>query len=248
MSIALFSLQTFASDHEMKTWTTHNGNLITQILSGRSNVFLVSTNNCNILIDTGHKREIKKLEKNLNQQSITSIDFLVLTHTHFDHSGNAAFIKEKYHPKVIVHQSEADYLEKGSSPLPKGTIFSTKLLIGIVRHFPYFFRVAPSFADITINNSLVLNELSPSTSIIHTPGHSKGSVSVIVDNEIAIVGDTMFGIYDESILPPFADNLPDLSKSWEKLLETNCFVFLPSHGKPIKRERVEKNIRIRKTN
>ena len=72
--------------------------------------------------------------------------------------------------------------------------------------------------------------------IMHTPGHTSGSVSVIIDDEIALVGDTMFGIFRSSVFPPFADNIPELIRSWKSLLETECSLFLPSHGREKTRE------------
>jgi hydroxyacylglutathione hydrolase len=76
----------------MKTWKTKNGSNIFRILSGRSNAFLISSNNLNVLVDTGHDRLWQKLKKNLDNHNIKIIDYLILTHTHFDHAGNAARI------------------------------------------------------------------------------------------------------------------------------------------------------------
>jgi glyoxylase-like metal-dependent hydrolase (beta-lactamase superfamily II) len=66
--------------------------------------------------------------------------------------------------------------------------------------------------------------------LIHTPGHTIGSMSLIIDNEIAIVGDTMFGVFKLSVFPPYAEDTEKMIKSWGKLLETNCSIFIPSHG------------------
>ena len=72
--------------------------------------------------------------------------------------------------------------------------------------------------------------------LIATPGHSDDSISVIVNNEIGLVGDTMFGVFKSSIFPPFADNPDEMVESWEKLFDTNCHTFLPGHGSEIKKE------------
>ena len=63
---------------------------------------------------------------------------------------------------------------------------------------------------------------------------------VIVDNEIALVGDAMIGKFPGSIFPPFADNVPVLVSSWGKLLRTGSLLFLPSHGTQNNRRLVEK--------
>jgi glyoxylase-like metal-dependent hydrolase (beta-lactamase superfamily II) len=49
-------------------------------------------------------------------------------------------------------------------------------------------------------------------------------ISIIIDDEIAIVGDAMVGTIPDSIYPPFADDKKLLIKSWKKLLKTaeNC--------------------------
>jgi glyoxylase-like metal-dependent hydrolase (beta-lactamase superfamily II) len=70
--------------------------------------------------------------------------------------------------------------------------------------------------------------------------HSEDSISFLVDNEIAIVGDVMFGVIKNSIFPPFADKTDKMIKSWNRLLITDCIIFLPGHGNEIKRELLKK--------
>lgn len=78
--------------------------------------------------------------------------------------------------------------------------------------------------------------------LLHTPGHTVGSMSLIVDDEIALVGDAMFGIFPNSIFPPFADDVKNLVNSWGKLLATGCKIFLPAHGSGSERRLVKKSI------
>ncbi|WP_347487946.1 hypothetical protein [Desulfoscipio sp. XC116] len=57
-----------------------------------------------------------------------------------------------------------------------------------------------------------------------------GSVSIIVDEEIALVGDAMVHGISGNIYPLFVDNPKLLLNSWQKLLNTKCRLFLPAHG------------------
>jgi glyoxylase-like metal-dependent hydrolase (beta-lactamase superfamily II) len=41
-------------------------------------------------------------------------------------------------------------------------------------------------------------------------------------------------------IPPYADNIEAMIENWGKLLNTNCNIFLPGHGKEIKRELLQK--------
>jgi hydroxyacylglutathione hydrolase len=84
--------------------------------------------------------------------------------------------------------------------------------------------------------------------ILHTPGHTPGSMSLIVDGEIALVGDCMFGVFKGSAFPPFALDTRQMIESWGKLLDTGCRLFLPSHGTSDSRELVERDYNKRKQN
>lgn len=232
----------------MRNWATSGGNRIFQILSGRSNVFLLTNGKADILIDTGPAFMWRTLQKRLGQLHISKIDLLILTHSHFDHAANAAKIREKYNARVIIHKSEAGYLSTGDNILPAGTNPFAKFL---VKTFAEKFRTValyqPCNYDITIDETFDLSELGFNAYLMHTPGHTTGSLSVITDNEIALVGDTMFGIFRRSVFPPFASDPHQLLRSWKKLLETDCRLFIPSHGYANKRALVEKDL-LRQTN
>jgi len=230
----------------MKTLETISGYKIIRVLSGRSNVFLLTNGKQNILIDSSPQNKRNKLESRLRDLNVTHIDYLILTHTHFDHAGNAAFIKKRYDAKVIVQSKEADYLRNGNTQLPKGSILPTKIMMYLANKFHIEFPYEPCVGDIQVQDSLNLINFGFNAYIMHTPGHSIGSVSVIVDNNVAIVGDAMFGVFNESILPPFVDDSIELINGWGKLLETNCSIFFPAHGSANSRSLVQSKYNKRK--
>jgi hydroxyacylglutathione hydrolase len=55
-------------------------------------------------------------------------------------------------------------------------------------------------------------------------------MSVIIENDIAIVGDTLFGILPGSVFSPFGQDLSQMIESWGLLVGTGCKAFLPAHG------------------
>ena len=230
----------------MKTWQTRTGIKITRILGGRSNVFLVSNGKINLLTDTSPAFMRHRLMKRLDQFNVKSIDFLILTHTHFDHAANACQLKEKFGLKVIVHKTEAGFLNSGDSPIPAGTNTFTRWL---VRNAGEWFRKMVRYKscnpDQLIHQNFSLLPFGINAEIIHTPGHSDGSICLVVDNEIALVGDTLIGTFPRSCFPPFADNKPALIKSWQILIKTGCSLFLPSHGSARTHEFLKKNLRKR---
>lgn len=224
----------------LKKWTTNNC-IIYQILEGRSNSFLVSSKNNYVLMDTGRKNSWKELNTKLNHLlGENKLSCILLTHTHFDHVENAARLKRKYKSKLIVHKGEAEYLKHGNTPLPKGTNLATEFITGTLgKRAQSKYNYEPADPDILVDEKYNLINFEFNNYIIHTPGHSKGSMSVIIDKEIAVVGDTLFGVFRNSVFPPFADDPKTMVESWKKLLETDCKLFLPGHGKAISRKLLE---------
>jgi glyoxylase-like metal-dependent hydrolase (beta-lactamase superfamily II) len=77
----------------MKTWQTVNGVIVRQLLGGRSNSFLIQDRNHTAIVDTGRRYRLKSLLNRIHEAGATTIDYLILTHTHFDHAENAAYLQ-----------------------------------------------------------------------------------------------------------------------------------------------------------
>ena len=104
----------------MNSWITTNKYRINKVLSGRSNVYLVSKNNRNILIDTGKASAYEKLKRNIEKIKLKdSIDFLILTHAHYSHCQNAQKIKEQFGCKIIISYKEKTSVEMAIHKFPK---------------------------------------------------------------------------------------------------------------------------------
>lgn len=229
---------------KMNKWQTTKGTIVFQVLSGRSNVYFVASPCGNILVDTGKSNSYKNLQQNIGKLpiAIKKIDYLFLSHSHFDHCQNAAAIVKKNNCKTIAHKKAVKFIEDGLSPLPKANSFLIKPIIYLGKLFEKSVaRFAPFGVDIVIDHRYYINQ-SNDLQIITTPGHSTDSISLLIDNEIALVGDAMFGIFSKKIMPPFADNKKQLIESWLKLSHTGCKIFLPGHGKSVKQDLLEKEI------
>lgn len=225
----------------MKVWITENGYQIQRILGGRSNVFFISNGSTGILVDCSPRFMWKKLKNRLNSSGVSQIDFLILTHAHFDHADNARRVKEQYGARVIIHNSEADRLRGCKMVIPNGSGLLARKIAGLFGPFLSAYLACESCdPDILIADRFELHDFGFNAYILHTPGHSPGSLSVVVDNEVALVGDTMIGVLPWSVYPPFLEDPDQLIQSWGKLLLTGCSWFIPSHGSANSRLLVEK--------
>ena len=218
----------------MKQWQTKNSVRIHRVLQGRCNCYLVGWKGRYLLVDTGRTGSWKKLAKGLSRLGVSenSSLCLALTHCHFDHAENAARVKRTCRAPILVHRSEADLLKTGENPDIRGTMPCTRGLTWLLSKDGIAARIRyePADGDVLVDDTLPLEPYGIPGYLLHTPGHTPGSISAIIDDEIAIVGDAMVGVFKNSVLPPFAVDVPLLVQSWKRLLDAGCKMFLPAHG------------------
>ena len=222
---------------------------IVTILSGVTNVYAVAVNDAAILIDTGQAFTANKVLRVLSRYSFfpKSIRAIILTHAHYDHIGAAAILKKKIGAPVLIHQVAAPILEKGEVILPKGSTPTGKFMLALGgKQFQKSLHVTAVKPDIVIQDRYDLSVFGIPAHVIHTPGHTKGSLSVVFNSGDAFVGDTLFQIVPGAVYPPFADCPELLPQSWQCLIDNGARRFYPGHGMPISLKRVVREINRRK--
>jgi hydroxyacylglutathione hydrolase len=231
----------------MENIITRHGTEIRKLTPARCNIFSVTSYNRTILVDTGISFDRERIENALGRMAIVP-EAVVLTHTHFDHAGNAGWLARVYGAEVVVQKNESKALAAGDTSIPEGTYAVTKGLVSIGKKMTSAFRYEPCIADQIFDDTFDLNRYGINGYIIHTPGHSPGGATLVIDEEIAIAGDSIIGTMPGNPFPPFADDVEELLRSWKKILDTGCTTFLPGHGKPVSLNELEQEYKRRTDN
>lgn len=190
-----------------------------------------------IAIDGGEPKKGKVFLNALEKAAIKpdEIQLLILTHGHWDHIGSAAEIKDLTGAKVLMHTKERVWLETPKKEMPPGVTAWGKTMSVLVSWLMLpFIRITPTEVDIEIKESeYSLEDYGIAGKILYTPGHTAGSISVLLDSGEAFVGDlamNMFPLRLSPGLPIFAEDMPGVLDSWEMLVKEGAKTVYPSHG------------------
>ena len=139
--------------------------------------------------------------------------FIVNTHGHPDHTCGNQTIKDRYHIPICIHQDDAYMLgETGKET---------------ARYFGFDCLSPP--ADILLQEGSYINFGDVSLHVVHTPGHSMGSVVLLGETEV-FTGDMLFaGSIGRTDFPGSSDR--EMQISLRKLVRLpDYFVVYPGHG------------------
>lgn len=143
------------------------------------------------------------------------IKIIVLTHGHSDHIAALYDIQERTGAAVAIHVEDADFLEGHSS-------FSSQFGISYKTPHP---------PDRLLREGDTIDIASMSFKVIHTPGHTPGSICLLTDDKV-FTGDTLFRRGIGTTLMP-GSSRPQLIESIRKKLMVlpDDTVIYPGHGR-----------------
>lgn len=202
-----------------------------------------------IMIDGGAPKKLKAFIKGLENNSIApeTIQLIVLTHGHWDHIGSVKDIKYMTGAKVAMHKREKSLLENSLKPLPPGVTLWGNIFGRIIAMFMPLVHIPATRVDITLDdNDFHLDKFGVAGKVISTPGHSSGSVSILLDTGEAFVGDLAMNTFPLRLspgLPIFAEDMQKVKKSWDLLLDKGARQIYPAHGNPFSAEIIRKALR-----
>ena len=182
---------------------------------GNTNCYYIEGKNGSILVDTDWAGTLQLFYSKIKELNIKNIDYLLITHYHPDHMGIAQDIIENMNVKLLVIDVQEDYIHSSDKIFEKDKNINFKPI-----------NTNPIIISCEQSRKF-LNDLGIDGEIIHTPGHSDDSISLILDNGIAIVGD----LYDLNSASAFNDK--KINDSWKRILSYNISKICYGHHEQI---------------
>jgi endoribonuclease LACTB2 len=177
-----------------------------------TNFYVVSAGRSRLLVDLGWPGTFTTLRAELDRKGIpiSELRYGLATHYHPDHAGLAQELKAAGVPLLVITGQET------AIPLLKQWMKPVDRFVDIGLHDNIVVAAADSRG--------LLAEMGLAGEIVHTPGHSDDSVSLVLDNGWVFTGD----------LPPEGMATPEsesaVTRSWDALRALGATTVYPGHG------------------
>jgi glyoxylase-like metal-dependent hydrolase (beta-lactamase superfamily II) len=179
-------------------------------------IYLIRFEQQAALIDAGCGNAHKQLVANISAvlPPETPVPYLFLTHCHYDHVGGAAALRDQYGCKIVAHQLDATYLEKGDTDVTAASWYGTKMIPFTIDH-----KIQGQTERFKVGNGELIAH--------HCPGHSPGSLVYRVElgNQTILFGQDVHGPLDSS----FLSNRQDYINSLKFMLSLNADILCEGH-------------------
>jgi glyoxylase-like metal-dependent hydrolase (beta-lactamase superfamily II) len=220
-----------------------NNENITRIELTFVNAYLIKVSEGFILIDTGLAMHWEKLESQLLLVGCLpdKLKLVIITHGDLDHTGNCAKLQEKYRCKLALHKDDSLMVENGLLPKRKTRSFYAKVFSLIRKLFRGKFTFDKFKPDIYLSDGQDLNEYGFNATVVHIPGHTKGSIGILTDDGNLFAGDT-FTNRRKPEKANYIENHSELENSINRLKKMNIRMIYPGHGKPFKMEEIARKL------
>ena len=177
-----------------------------------TNFWVVSAGRSRLLIDLGWPGMVGALLANLERMDIplAEIRYGLATHYHMDHAGAAQDLKNRGMTLLVIEEQ-----------------------VPAIEAMKQWVKPRDNYTEITTHDNVVigtgasrefLKGLGIAGEIIHTPGHSDDSVSLVLDNGSAFTGD----LTPESMVA--REDPGVVARSWQMLRDRGVTTIHAGHG------------------
>ncbi|HKJ68443.1 MAG TPA: MBL fold metallo-hydrolase [bacterium] len=206
----------------------------------RSNVYLLHFGENLALIDSGMAADADQIIEEIRNSGCDPerIQAILITHAHLDHAGSAPILAEEFGVDIYAHELEAPYLQKTASLPYQSWLKKAIFWLGerTVMKSP------PCPVDQQLRDGDVIEDLS-GLQVIHTPGHTPGSMSLYLpESKVIFCGDLLFNMHPVTgkrglrlSIPLVTVDKTQVLHSVRRLASMDVEKLCAGHGEPIMR-------------
>lgn len=195
--------------------------------------FLIDDGKTSVLYDTGFAFTGYKVAENIKKQlEERSLDYIFLTHSHYDHALGSVYVKKIYpNAKIIAGEYAAKIFAKPTA---------REVMRGLDRKFAekngiteYEDLIDELKADITVTDGDIINAGDMAFTVAALPGHTKCSIGFYLSENKLLLSSETLGVYggNDTVVPSYLIGYGIALSSIDKALSLDIeSILLPHFG------------------
>jgi glyoxylase-like metal-dependent hydrolase (beta-lactamase superfamily II) len=200
--------------------------------AGIANVHLIDDGRGVVIVDAGWQGSARRILSRVRMLGYAprQVRLILLTHVHIDHAGSAGELRRQTGAPIAVHRGDARNALTGQHRIPTGRGWAgtgSKWLADRLNLTLAFDAFTP---DVWLEEGQTLLDFGLEGYVIHTPGHTAGSVTLALEYGIAIIGDALINMFKVG-LPLYWEDPAAGRESAKKIQSLKPRVLYSGHGR-----------------
>ncbi len=193
-----------------------------------------------VLVDAGSPEQEGCILRALQTLGCVDLRLIYVTHAHLDHYGSAAALRRETGAPIAIHIADAAPMAQGETPLGsvRGRGWLGRWLLPLAERY---LAPEPTEPDVLLQDEDRLDDVGLDATVLHTPGHTPGSSSLLVEGRVAFVGDLISTTGWPHAQGLYAHDWTVLAHSLHKVQHLDLDLVYGGHGrKPVRGETLRK--------
>lgn len=209
-----------------------------------ANVHIVTTDKGILVVDAGMPHTASLIVRRIRALGYSPQDvrLILVTHGHIDHAGSAVKLKRLTGAPIAMHRGDMPLVATPGLKIPPGRNAMMNSIGKAVSAFGWAVPLETFVPDVCVQDGQGLGDFDLAARVVHTPGHTDGSISLLFEDGTMFVGDSILNMIRVS----FSLWMEDASltrASAQKILACRPRLCYPGHGRAFSLQQLEAFVR-----
>ena len=202
------------------------------LFTGIANTHIVENGHNVVVIDPGMPHQARRIVNQVRAlgHAPEDIRLIAVTHGHIDHAGSAVELSRMTGAPIAMHREDAPLTATRDLKIPPGRTVEVDAAGSVLRAFGWVVPLETFAPDVWLEDEMSLRDFGVDARVVHTPGHTPGSISIAFEDGTVFVGDAILNLLRVSF-PLFWENATATRASARKIRSLQPRVCYTGHGR-----------------